>query len=341
MFYNDTMVYIHKKIIGNQTYYTLRISERKGNRVITRDICALGSDLTAISLDNLEKKYHGEIRKSHKILKKFLESNIYEEQVQTQKLKKYELLTKNSIETIEAAKLHYMNKFLRLDDKTQMDILENFLIRFAVNSTAIEGNTISLKDAARLLQEDILPKGHTMREVYDLTNTKKVFYELLQKKPELNAQLMIDIHDKLLDNIDVRKGFRNHDIHILGQPFKPTPAQYINSDIEILLQWYTQNKKKLHPFALSVLFHHKFESIHPFSDGNGRTGRMLMNYILMQRSYPPIVINRKDRKEYLNTMNATDNAIKKSLIGTDTTYEKLTSFMSSQLQQSYWDIFLF
>ena len=335
------MAYIHKKIIGNQTYYTLRVSERKGNRVITRDICTLGTDITKINLIKLEEQYHEIIRKSHKTLKKFLESNVYEEQSRAIKLKKDELLTSKTQEIIEATRLHYTNKFLKLDNQTKIDILENFLIRFAVNSTAIEGNTINLKDAARLLQEDIVPKDHTMREVYDLTNTKKVFYKLMQTQPELTTQLIIDIHDKLLDNIDIRKGFRNHDIHILGQPFKPVPAQYINADIKILLNWYDENKKKLHPFTLAVLFHHKFESIHPFSDGNGRTGRMLMNLILMQHSYPPIVVNRKDRKEYLNAMNTADDAIKKSLLSTDTAYEKLTNFMSTQLQQSYWDIFLF
>jgi Fic family protein len=90
-----------------------------------------------------------------------------------------------------------------------------------------------------------------------------------------------------------------------------------------------------------VLFHHKFESIHPFSDGNGRTGRMLMNHILMLHSYPPVVVNRKDRKEYLNAMNAADQAIKKSLVRTSIEYKKIINFMSIQLQQSYWDIFLF
>lgn len=335
------MAYIHKKIIGNQTYYTLRISERKGNRVITRDICALGTDLKKINLEKLGKKYHEQIRKSYRILKRFLESNIYEEQVRTLKLKKDELLEQEDLESIEATKIHYTHKFLKLDKITQAEIFENFLIRFAVNSTGIEGNTIGLKDAARLIQDDILPKDHTIREVYDLTNTKKVFYELLNKKPEINIKLIMDTHDKLLDNIDIRKGFRNHDIHIVGQPFKPSPAQYIQTDIKILLKWYEENKKKLHPFVLAVLFHHKFESIHPFSDGNGRTGRMLMNLILIQHSYPPIVVNRKDRKEYLNAMNSADNAIKRSLIGTDTEYKKLTRFISSQLQQSYWDIFLF
>lgn len=333
------MVYIHKKIIGNRAYYTLRISERKGNKVLTKDICQLGTDLAKIDLEDLEKQYHNEIRKSHKTLKRFLESNIYEEHAKTLKLKNNPLLTEEL--SIEATKIHYKNKYLKLDKKTQQDILENFLIQFAVNSTAIEGNTIGLKDGARLLQEQILPKDHTMREVNDLVNTKKVFYELMQTRPEINKDLIIHIHDNLLENIDIRKGFRNHDIHILGQPFKPTPAKFIDADIKLLLKWYNDNRNKLHPFILAVLFHHKFESIHPFSDGNGRTGRMLMNHILMMHEYPPIVVNSKDRREYLQAMNAADNAIKKSLISTDQGYKKLLSFMSHQLQRSYWDIFLF
>lgn len=335
------MVYIHKKIIGNQTYYTLRISERKGTRVITKDICSLGTDLAKVNLEDVEKQYQGRIRKSHKMLKKFLESNIFEEKAKKMKLKKHVLLRPSDLELIEGARLHYMTRFIRLDEKTKEEILGNFLIRFAVNSTAIEGNTISLKDAARLLQEDIIPKDHTMREVYDLTNTKKVFFELLEKRQVLDADLFIDIHDRLLLNIDVRKGFRTHDIHILGQPFTPTPGQYIKADIDLLLKWYTEQKMRLHPFVLAVLFHHKFESIHPFSDGNGRTGRMLMNLILMQHSYPPIVVNRKDRKAYLDAMNAADKAVRKSLISLDEGYEQLTHFMAMQLQQSYWDVFLF
>lgn len=334
------MAYIHKKIIGNQTYYTLRISERKGDRVITKDICPLGTDLSKIKIGDLEKRYHEEIRKSYRVIKRFLESNTYEKKAESLKLKKDELLTESEIKIIEAARIHYTHKFSKLDKLSQTETFESFLIRFAVNSTAIEGNTIGLKDAARLIQEEILPKDHTIREVYDLTNTKKVFSELINTKPDIDLQLIIDIHDKLLNNIDVRKGFRNHDIHIIGQPFKPSPARYVQEDIKILLKWYKENRKNMHPFALAVLFHHKFESIHPFSDGNGRTGRMLMNHILILDKYPPIVVNRKDRKEYLEAMNEADRAIKNSLTKTGTQYHKLIKFMSKQLQQSYWDIFL-
>jgi Fic family protein len=334
------MVYIHKKKIGDVTYYTLRISVRKGDKVIARDLCTLGTDLSKIDIDELSKKYAKEIRKSYKTINLFLSSEKYLEEARKIKHKKFDVISKEQLIEVEATKLHF-DKFLKLEKQTQLDIYENFLIRFAVNSTSIEGNTITMSEAIRLFKEEIVPKDRTTREVFDLTNTKKVFFDLLEKKPEITMDLIIDVHDSLLENIDVRKGIRNHDIHILGQPFKPSPARYVADDLKILLQWYDSVKSKLHPFVLAVLFHHKLETIHPFSDGNGRTGRMIMNLILLKHKYPVFVIERKDRKNYLDAMNKADKATNKSIKNIDSNYDTLVGFMSKQYAESYWDVFLF
>ena len=109
----------------------------------------------------------------------------------------------------------------------------------------------------------------------------------------------------------------------------------------LLLKWYNENKNQIHPLALAILFHHKFEKIHPFSDGNGRTGRALMNQILSLLNYPPLVISNRFRKEYLEVMNKADDALKKSLLETDLGYYgDLLDFIYSQFKNSYWDIFL-
>ena len=335
------MAYIHKKNIGGKTYYTLRISARKNGKIIVKDLHNLGSDISKIEIDKLEKKYKKEIRKSYKTIKKFLETNKYLENAGKKKHKKNYYLTKEELSKIEAAKEHYSKKFLKLPEKTRREILEQFLLRFAVNSTSIEGNTITLKEAAKLFSEGTVPKNRTVREVYDLTNTRKAFFELMEKKPSITLKLIEETHDKLLENIDERKGFRDHDIHILGQPFKPSPARYIKDDLKILVEWYKKEKKRIHPVVLATLFHHKFENIHPFSDGNGRTGRMIMNHILIKHSYPPIVINNFNRKEYLEALNKADKAIKKNLEATENPdYTHLVKFTAKQLEQSYWDIFL-
>lgn len=335
------MVYIHVKKIGNQKYYTLRMSVRKGNKVITKDLCNLGNDLLKISLNKLEKKYRDKIRKSHRTLKNFLEKNIYLEKVKHVKVKQDIFLTKNEQLDIQAILFHYKSKFLKQDKLTQKEIFESFLINFAVNSTSIEGNTITLKQAYDLFKENILPKNRTLREVHDLTNTKNVLEFLREEKPKINERLIIKIHDMLLENIDERKGFRNHEIRIFGQPFNPSPVKYLESDISILLNWYKENKNKLSPLVLATLFHHKFENIHPFSDGNGRTGRVLMNHILYLLDYPPVIISRRFRKQYLDNMKNADKAIKKSLKDSSSEhYKPLITFIYSEFKNSYWDIFL-
>jgi len=336
------MTYIHVKKIGNKSYYSLRISIRKGNKVITKDLCNLGSDISKISLDLLEKKYKNEIRNSYKTIKKFLDSNYYIEKVKKLKLKTGLFLDKGQLIDLEAIKLHYNSKFLKLDDLTKKEAYDNFLIKFAVNSTSIEGNTISMKEAQKLFRDNITPKNKELREVYDLTNTKKVIDYIKEKKPVLNLNLIIKIHDMLLEHIDKRKGLRTHDLRILGQPFEPSPARYVKADMELLLKWYNKNKKNIHPLSLGVFFHHKFENIHPFSDGNGRTGRIILNYILEQNKFPPLIIENRFRSEYLDAMNKADLSLKKSLNNIEEKhYRELLSFVSSQFKFSYWDTFLF
>lgn len=334
------MVYIHAKKVGNTTYYTLRISYRDNGRVVTKDIDNLGTDVTKINIESLEARHKKEIRKSYKTIKKFLEKNYYEEKAKKLKLKKELLLSPTQQIRVRAIREHYTKKFLTSNTLTKKEVFENFLIKFAVNSTRIEGNTITLAEAGRLFEEDVLPKGKTLREVNDLKNTKKVFFELQKKQPRITSALIEEIHDKLLEGIDPRKGYRTSDINILGQPFSPTPGRYVREDIKLLLQWLEEQKKRLHPLVLAALFHHKFENIHPFNDGNGRTGRILMNHILTTQKHPPIIIAQRHRKEYLQAMNEADAAIKKDLRNIEKQYGKLIEFLISELEESYWDTFL-
>jgi len=335
------MVYIHVKKIRGKKYYTLRMSVRKGNEVITKDLCSLGDNLSKIDLDKLEKIYKDKIRKSYRTLKNFLDKNIYLEKAEKQKTKKKDYLSKEQQNAINAILLHYKNRFLKLDKLTQEEVFENFILNFAVNSTSIEGNTINLKEASDLFLKDKIPKNKTLREVYDLKNTKKTILFLKEKSPKINELLIVKIHDMLLENIDKRKGFRIHEIRIFGQPFKPSPAKYIGADLDLLLRWYNENKKKFHPLVLATMFHHKFEKIHPFSDGNGRTGRVLMNLILDLAGYPPTIITKKFRDDYISAMNGADKALTKSLLNVNSkNYKELIDFSVLEFKGSYWDIFL-
>lgn len=317
------------------------MSVRKGGQVITKDLCNLGDNLSKIDLGKLENIYKDKIRKSYKTLKNFLDRNIYLEKAKKQKLKKDPHLTNGQQQEINALLIHYKEKFLKLDNLTQKEVFENFILSFAVNSTSIEGNTIGLKEASDLFLKDKVPKDKTLREVHDLKNTKKVVLMLKENPAEIDEDLIVKVHDRLLENIDIRKGFRTHEIRIFGQPFKPSDVRYVKTDIKLLVEWYKKNRNNLNPLVLATLFHHKFEKIHPFSDGNGRTGRVLMNHILDLEGYPPTVITKKFREDYLDAMNRADKALSKSLINTNSEdYEELINFAVLEFKGSYWDIFL-
>ena len=141
-----------------------------------------------------------------------------------------------------------------------------------------------------------------------------------------------------MENIDARKGYRTQNVRVIKSNFKATPAPYVKTDMNLLIEWYNKNKEKLHPLNLATIFHHKFEKIHPFMDGNGRTGRMILNYILLKHSYPPIIIHMKTRTEYLNVLRIADNS--KPEEAKIEYYQKLVEFNSDELTKTYWNIFL-
>ena len=332
------MVYIYKKTAGNKNYYYLRISERKGKRIISKDIAYLGNSIEEAkkALDKLPK-YKEKIRKAYRTLNKFLESNHYLENAESLKLKKDEFLENKQME-IEACKIHYSSVFQKNDKLTRKEILKNFVIEFAFNTTSIEGNTITLEEARNLLEEGMTPKNKTLREIHDLQNTEKVFFSLLELNEEINNEFIIRIHDSLMENIDARKGYRTRDIHVVGSKFSSSPGPYVKTDMDLLLKWYSQNKSHFHPLVLAAIFHHKFERIHPFMDGNGRTGRMLMNYILIQNNYPPLIIHKKIRQEYLHALRTADESGLTKASKED--YFSLVQFVADEMKDSYWSIFL-
>ncbi len=332
------MAYIYKKTIGKKEYYYLRASEKRGNKSVTKDLAYLGSNIEEVkkSLENLPK-YKDEIRKAYKTIHNFLESNRFIDEVKKLKLKQ-DLFLGEKLSEIEACNLHYLKGFQKLDSLTKQEILKNFLIEFAYNTTSIEGNTIKLQEAKKLLEEGKTPKNRTLREIYDLQNTEKVFFGIIKKKEEINHDFIIDIHKNLLENIDKRVCYRTQNVRVIKANFKSTPAPYVKTDMDLLLKWYQENKEKLHPLVLAIIFQHKFEKIHPFMDGNGRTGRMLLNYILIKNNYPPLVIKNKNREKYLKSMRKADNSdLFKTKIED---YYDLVQLISNEMIESYWNIFL-
>ncbi|HLC32145.1 MAG TPA: Fic family protein [Candidatus Nanoarchaeia archaeon] len=110
---------------------------------------------------------------------------------------------------------------------------------------------------------------------------------------------------------------------VQAQPFKgevlqtysfiPTASYGVLRRINKVIFWYESNKDKMHPLRLAAEFHAKFERIHPFDDGNGRTGRIFLNAILLEHKYPPLIIRKTARIKYFSSLEAFDNGHKAKL----------------------------
>lgn len=195
---------------------------------------------------------------------------------------------------------------LRPLNKTELEKLrENFIIENTYNSNAIEGNTLTLKEVALILQHDFSVQGKRVSEHIEVIGYKDAFYYILEIINEpLTKQAIKNIHSLVLMVDRKNKGvFRNVGTHILGTIYKTSEPQEIESNIDELLVKYEEWKQQHHILKAISLLHLEFESIHPFIDGNGRTGRLLLNFELIKHGLLPVNIKFTDREKYYNSFD--------------------------------------
>ena len=195
---------------------------------------------------------------------------------------------------------------LRPLNKTELEKLrENFIIENTYNSNAIEGNTLILKEVALILQHDFSIQGKRVSEHIEVIGYKDAFYYILEIiNEQLTKQVIKNIHSLVLMVDRKNKGvFRNVGTHVLGTTYKTSEPQEIESNIDKLLVKYEAWKQEHHIIKAIALLHLEFESIHPFIDGNGRTGRLLLNFELIKHGLLPVNIKFTDREKYYNSFD--------------------------------------
>lgn len=182
-----------------------------------------------------------------------------------------------------------------------------FRVDYTHNSTAIEGNTLSLLETKLLLEDAIAPGGKNLREIYEAVNHDKAFGYASRRVAEgktLNKNIVKDLHALLMENIMTGGIYRSVNVYIVGARHTPPPPDEAYRQLEIFYAEMDANRKALPPLAYAAWTHAEFVKIHPFQDGNGRVSRLLMNYQLMAAGYLPVSIPAARRLEYFETLEA-------------------------------------
>jgi fido (protein-threonine AMPylation protein) len=181
-------------------------------------------------------------------------------------------------------------------------------VKYIHHTTAIEGNTLTLREAALVLEDGIAPKGKKLREIHEVENFKRVVRYLKSYKGDISLSMMRKLHSLIQRSIDDEQAgnFRRIGVGVVGSIFEPPPAIFVEEELKDLIKWYKENPDELHPFELAGIFHYRFVQIHPFIDGNGRMARELLNFILSRNGYPPLILEITDREDYLKRLQKAD-----------------------------------
>ena len=268
---------------GKKKKYYLVHSYRVGNKV-NRISRYLGSNLSKKNLIRLRK------RAEELILEQVRERRTFElSDYQLSEYKKYE----------SKIQIHHLQKAL---DWSQ------FTKDFTYNTNAIEGSTVEYEKTKELIEKKDIPENSDEVETVNVANA----VEFIRKtKQEFSLNLVKKLHFICFDKTKPFAGkLRKVEVVVKDQAGNIVHRGVHSSQVEKLLKelvlWHQKHKRRYPPLLLAAVVHNQFEHIHPFQDGNGRVGRLLLNYILLKHNYPPVNIKLKARARYYKALRQFD-----------------------------------
>jgi len=214
-----------------------------------------------------------------------------------------------SVEELEELRNLEAKAHIKIAHLSEEDWIK-FTEAFTFNTNAIEGSTIEPKEVVEILENDKWPdksKGD-ISETYGVAKA----IEFIRKTDEhISLPLILELHRIVFENSKPFAGkLRESGVEVVvtdghgGIVHQGAPSTRVRILLLELVRWYDKNKNRYSPLVLAVVVHNQFENIHPFQDGNGRIGRLLLNNILLKHKMPPINIELKNRQQYYAALQA-------------------------------------
>lgn len=205
---------------------------------------------------------------------------------------------------LDEVRINYSKEQHRMPHSAILKQAKSFSVRFTYDTNRIEGSTLTYRETATLLEDGISPKSKSLDDIKEAEAHAKIFGEVLDYKKDLSLQIILLWHKKLFEGSkpDIAGRIREHQVAISGSKFMPPMPSEVQPLLMEFFRWYNRSRNSLHPVELAAAVHLKFVTIHPFTDGNGRISRLLMNFILQKHGFPLMNIPYDDRRSYYNAL---------------------------------------
>lgn len=286
-------MHVEKRKVGKKTKYYLAHSFREGKKV-HKIRKYLGIDLNKVLLEE-------RIEKSKALILEEIEKyNIIKDPLE------FELSDKD-IEFVKKIEKEIPVKISHLSEQQWLQFSE----LFTYNTNAIEGSELNSKEVKDILEDDRWPEEKSRQDIAEAYGVSEAISYIKKTKEEISIELIRQIHKIVFKNSKKFAGqlrkpgeevvVKNRLGEIVHEGAPQSRVLYLLNE---LIKWYRENKKKYPALILAAVVHNQFENIHPFRDGNGRVGRILLNNILIKNGLPPINIDFKNRIEYYASLQA-------------------------------------
>lgn len=213
----------------------------------------------------------------------------------------------SKLEEIDQLK-SWLDDFRPFDSTIITELKKRYDVQFTYNSNAIEGNTLTQSETELVLTKGITIGGKTLEEHLEVIGHKEAIdyvETLAQKETDLNEWEIKQIHNLILRKMYPQEAgcYRSLDVMAAGTNYRYPPHYGLSQLMDDFVTWLKSDTAlSLHPVEYATMAHYRFVSIHPFRDGNGRTGRLLMNLLLLRSGYPIVIINNQIRNDYINAL---------------------------------------
>lgn len=289
-------MHIEVRIVGKKRKYYLAHSIRRGKNV---------KKLRYFLGVNLSKK---ELNKKRKL----------GESVISERIKRYEIIMDPFYVSIDSKELQEIKSLYNTEKIGVVHLSENdwnnFTKIFTYDTNAIEGSTVTFTEVSGILEKDRWPEKRTKYEISETYGVSDAIKYIRKTKDHISLELIKELHKIVFKNSKEFAGkFRTKGIEVAvvdsfgNIVHRGAPATYIIKLLKELISWYKKNNKKYPALILAVVVHNHFETIHPFQDGNGRVGRLLLNNILIKNNLPPVNIGFNNRREYYSALQFYQN----------------------------------
>ena len=283
-------MHIEKRKSKGKIKYYLSHSYREGSK-IHKFRKYLGQDLTK-----------GKLKERKQIAEKLILEEIHKYKIISDPLQIE--LSEEEIESIKKIEKEIPLKISHLSEKQW----ELFSELFTYNTNAIEGSKLNQKEVEDLLEKDKWP-DKSKEDIAEALGVDEAINFIRKTKEHISIKLIKEIHKIVFKNSKPFAGKlrkKGEEVVVLGSEgrvvHQGAPQARIAHLLNELVEWYSKNKDKYPALILGAVIHNQFENIHPFRDGNGRVGRILLNNILIKHNLPPMNINLKNRFEYYDSL---------------------------------------